>query len=95
MPRHASHRETQHVAPNTPGASGSAEAMAVLLVLARHPAGLQLSELAVLAGLPTEVAAQAITGLAARARIACSGKGKASRWRTINHHMAAQQAGQT
>ena len=94
MPRHASHNQTQHVAPDTPGASGSAEALAVLLVLARHPAGLQLSELAVLAGLPTDVAAQAITGLAARARIACAGKGKGSRWRTTNHHLAAQQAGQ-
>jgi len=65
----------------TPGQEGSDMACATLLLLHRHQhAGLAASDIQVYLGMDRKTVDQVLTGLEARGRIACQGRGKAAAW---------------
>lgn len=77
-----------------PGAEGSREACALLLVLHRYAGRASLSslDLAILANLPPERARGALHGLQDRRRVHCNGRGPTATWelaRTGQHQLQA------
>ena len=68
-----------------PGRTGSAQAVAVLLLLARHTSGLTVPDIAASTNLTREDVAAALYGLRQRHRVRCVWIEQAARWFLIQH----------